>query len=172
MLYSRLLKGLGTEISVVDLGAGVNGLSYKFFPKDLKVSYVGLEAVGQLVDLMNYYFEKNKINGALALRGSLFNLDKVEEIIKRAKKPRVIFLFKVLDSLESVERDYSKKLLKRVAPLAERVAVSFATKSLSKKKKFFVNRKWLKEFIHEDFFVQEEFEMMEEKYLVFSKKGL
>ena len=46
-IYKRLLKDLQSEISIIDLGAGINGLSYKYFP--CVVNYVGVESVGQLV---------------------------------------------------------------------------------------------------------------------------
>ena len=42
--------------SVVDLGCGVNGFSYEFLPRG--ISYVGIEAAGQLVDQMNTYFKE------------------------------------------------------------------------------------------------------------------
>jgi len=42
-----------------------------------KINYVGVEAVGQLVDLMNYFFEKKKIKGK-AFHLSLFELDEIK----------------------------------------------------------------------------------------------
>src|SRR3989344_9361209 len=60
-VYEKILKGFeNKEISIIDLGAGVNGFSYKYF-QDLKfkVNYIGVEAVGQLVELMNNYFENS-----------------------------------------------------------------------------------------------------------------
>ena len=57
--YKRILDD---EESVVDLGAGANGFSYKFFPKRKsgEINYVAVEAVGQLVYLMeNYFKQKN-----------------------------------------------------------------------------------------------------------------
>ena len=61
-VYERIFEGLNGKISVIDLGAGVNGFSYGFF-KNQKINYVGVEAVGQLVELMNYFFKSKKING-------------------------------------------------------------------------------------------------------------
>src|SRR3989344_3942806 len=110
-LYKKLLKDFN-KFSVIDLGAGVNGFSYKYFRK--KVNYIAIESMGQLVDLMNFYFKENKISG-VAYHESLFNLKKIKKIILETTKPRIIFLFKVLDSLEMLERDYSKKLLKEIA---------------------------------------------------------
>src|SRR3989344_4901418 len=48
-VYSRLLADFDDkEISVIDLGAGINGLSYGFFNElNFKVNYAAVEAVGQ-----------------------------------------------------------------------------------------------------------------------------
>ena len=54
-LYEKLLRGF-ENVSVIDLGAGINGLSYNYFGEKLKY-YLGIEAVGQIADLMKYYFE-------------------------------------------------------------------------------------------------------------------
>jgi len=42
----------------------------------------------------------------------------------------------VIDSLEVIERNYSKKLLKEIVPLVDLVVLSFATRSLGKRSKF------------------------------------
>ncbi|MEN7982417.1 MAG: hypothetical protein ABFQ65_03135 [Nanoarchaeota archaeon] len=172
-LYKRLLKNFEGEITVFDLGAGVNGFSYNYFKRD--VNYVGVEAVGQLVDLTNLYFNtlkstsKNKIN-AKAIHESLFELEKIKKIIKKERGKKIIFLFKTLDSLEMLERDYSKKLLKEIVPLAEKVVISFATRSLIVRKKFNAKRRWLTNFIEEKFNILDNFELGSEHYIVFCKK--
>jgi len=148
-LYEKLLKIFKEkEISVIDLGAGINGLSYKYFPKNKRVNYIGVEAVGQLVDLMNYYFKKNKISKA---------------------KARIVFLFKVVDSLEMVERNYSKKFLKEIVPLVDLVVVSFATKSLISKKSFNVKRFWFENFVKENFNLNDDFVLGGERYFIFGR---
>ena len=55
-------------------------------------------------------------------------------------------------------------------PLAERVVVSFATRSLVSRKKFNVKRSWIKNFIKENFNVLDEFELGGEEYVVFENK--
>jgi len=230
-IYGRLLRDFENErrISIIDLGAGVNGLSYKFMVEALidneklhsqvrdsnlvvnnkfrvkdergkllkvdvkqkaNLNYIGVESIGQLVDLMNNYFtgnfqfpvsktfgnqkvsdSKEKLSGkAKAVHESLFNLEKIKEIIKETKKPRIIFLFKVVDSLEMLEGDYSKKLLKEIVPLVDRVVVSFATRSLIKKARFKVKRYWFENFVKENFKVIEDFELGGERYIVIEKK--
>lgn len=166
--YSELYRKIfGKEKTVIDLGAGVNGFSYKFFPR--KIEYVAFEPVGQLVELMNVYFKKKNFSGR-AFHESLFNIKLIEEEIKKTKSPRIIFLFKVVDSLEMVERNYSKKILGWAAGLAEKVVISFATESISKRKKFKVERSWVRNYLKNNFKILGEFSLGPEKYLVFSKK--
>ena len=87
-VYNKILSN---EKVVIDLGAGVNGFSYNYFGK--KIKYIATEAVGQLVDLMNSYFKKNKING-VANHISLFELEKTKKLILKEKQSKVIFLFR------------------------------------------------------------------------------
>ncbi len=169
-VYRIILKGLDKEISIIDLGAGVNGFSYNYFKNlGFDVDYVGIEAIGQLVDLMNFYFKKEKLKGK-ALHMSLFDLEKLKKIIRETEKPRIIFLFKTVDSLETLERNYSKKLLSEVVPLTDRVIVSLATESMAKRKKFRAKRKWIFDFIKENFRILDDFETGGERFVVFRKR--
>lgn len=165
-IYKRIFSGL-KKASVIDLGSGINGFSYDFFEKlKNKVDYTAVESVGQLVDLMNFYFKKEKLS-ANAIHGSLFEKKKIYEIIKKQEKPRIIFLFKVIDALEKIEKDYSKKLISEIAPLADKFVLSFATKSLGNRKTFHVKRNWILDFIKDNFETLDDFEIGGERYLVF-----
>ena len=167
LLLNKVTKISG-KIIIIDLGAGVNGFSYKFFPK--KVSYLGIESLGQLVNSMNAYFKSEKFRNAKAVHLSLFELKKLLKLIKKEKGKKIVFLFKVLDSLEALQKDYSKKLLKETVPLIERTVISFATKSMNRRKKIFSDREWIVSFIKNNFKILEEFGGIDEKYLVFSKR--
>ncbi|MDE1848571.1 MAG: hypothetical protein KGH55_00890 [Nanoarchaeota archaeon] len=171
-LYSRILKDLPQDITVVDLGAGVNGLSYDSFGRaGKKVHYLGIEAIRQIVELVENYFKAAKKDGKI-LQLSIFELDKLKKIIQETRKPRVIFLFKVIDSLEKAERDFSKKLLKEIMPLADRVIISFATESWMRRRKFHVTRKWLIDFIRENWNFIDDFELGGERYLVITREQI
>jgi len=166
-IYKRILKDLDKKINIIDLGAGINGFSYKYFKKlRFDVNYVGVEAIGQLVDLMNFYFKKEKIKGN-AIHLSLFELDKIKKLIKKQKGQKVVFLFKTLDSLEMLERDYSIKLLNEIVPLTDRVIVSFATRSIATRERFKVERSWIIKFIKDNFKILNDFEISGERYIVF-----
>lgn len=166
-IYKRILKNCKDKINIIDLGAGINGFSYKYLPKNTR--YIAIESMGQLVNLMNFYFDEKKINGK-AIHESLFELERIKKIIKETKGEKIIFLFKVIDSLEMLEENYSKKLLKEIVPLADRVVVSFATRSMIKRERFKINRKWILDFVKENFKILDEFEIGGEKYVVFHNK--
>jgi hypothetical protein len=164
-IYRRIF-GNEKRASIIDLGAGINGFSYKFFGRN--VDYTAIESVGQLAELMNFYFRKEKLN-AKAIHLSLFDKKKVIEIIKKQKKPRVVLLFKVVDALEMLKRNYSKELISEIMPLADKIVVSFATRSLGQRKKFRAKRNWIIDFIKEKYSVLDDFELGGEIYIVFSK---
>ena len=172
-IYGKSFFGVkGKEFSVIDLGAGINGLTYKFMEKSSgkKINYVGVEAIGQLVELMNNFFKSKGIKNATAIHESLFELEKIKKLIKKQKGKKIILMFKVIDSLEDIERDYSKKLIKEIMPLSNRIVLSFATKSLGRRSKFSAQRNWIVKFINENFKVIEDFELGGERYLVFEKR--
>ena len=110
----------------------------------------------------------HKLN-ARTIHLSLFELNKIKQLIKKTPGKKIVFLFKVLDSLEMLERNYSKKFLEKIVPLADKVVVSFATKSIIKKKRFRANRNWLINFIKEKFNLVEDFELGNERYIIFNK---
>ncbi len=169
-IYRKLLGGMEKKLSVIDLGAGVNGFSYSYFGKaGFNVDYLAIESIGQLVKLMNKYFRREKVRGK-AIHLSLFELNKVKREIKKLKKPRVIFLFKVLDSLELLERNYSKKLISEISDLAERIVISFPTETMIKREKIWVKRTWILKFIEKHFRLLDHFQEGAERYIVFSKK--
>lgn len=163
-IYGRILKDFNGTI--FDLGAGVNGFSIGFIPK---IKYIGVEGVGQLVSLMNDYFKKQKAN-AKAMHLSLFNLEKIKNLIQKEKGKKTVFLFKVLDSLETLKTDYSKEFLREITPLVDKVVISFATRSMISRKPFKVKRNWIIDFIKKNFKIKDEFEIGGEKYICFAER--
>ncbi|MCL5018248.1 MAG: hypothetical protein M1416_00565 [Candidatus Pacearchaeota archaeon] len=164
-IYSRIF-GEEKIASVIDLGAGINGFSYDYLGR--KKKYTAIESVGQLVELMNFYFGKEKLN-ARAIHLSLFETEKVKKTIEEEKKPRIVFLFKVIDALESLKPNYSKELISEIAEIADKIVVSFATRSLGSREKFRAKRNWIVDFVKEHFNLLDDFELGGERYLVFNK---
>lgn len=165
-LYRKLIVG---EKTVVDLGAGVNGFSYNFMPRN--TVYVAIEATGQFVKMMNNYFRDRGYEKAHVFHRDLYDLGFIIKILKglEEKKPRVVFMFNILDALEFFKRDYSKKLIAEVSENCEKLVLSFPTKSLSGKTTFKVSRGWLKGYIEENFGICEEFSLNGERFLIIKK---
>ena len=163
-IYSKVLGNF--KGTIFDLGAGVNGFSLGFIPK---AKYIGVEGIGQLVSLMNHYFKKQRLN-ANAVHLSLFQLGKLKALIKKEKGKKIVFLFKVLDSLEALKKNYSKTLISEIIPLVDKIVVSFATRSMIKKKRFNVKRSWIIDFIQQRFKIIDDFELGGERYIVFGNK--
>jgi len=165
--YGEIFSVVGNVGSVVDLGCGVNGFSYEYLPDG--VEYVGVEAAGQLVGHMNKYFEEKGFS-AKAVVGDLFDVESVLKILRGAKKPRVVFLFQVVDALENLEKDFSKRFLLEVAKESEWIVLSLPTESLGGRKKFAAQRKWIMDFLRESFDVVKELSMFGEKIIILKNK--
>lgn len=169
-IYKRIF-GEYKKASVFDLGSGINGFSFDFFKEiDVNIKYTAVESVGQLVELMNFYFKKNKLN-AKAIHFSLFEKDKIKKIIEKENKPRIIFLFKVIDALEKIKRNYSKELISELVLLVDKFVLSFPTRSLGNRKTFGAKRTWILDFVKNNFEILDNFEIGGENYIVFSKRN-
>jgi hypothetical protein len=63
-------------------------------------------------------------------------------------KPDVIFMLKLLDTLETIKRHHTKKLIPRLAEHAQWIVVSFATQSLGGNKTISDSRRtWFESFL-------------------------
>jgi hypothetical protein len=179
-IYEKVL--VGDEKIIIDLGAGVNGLSFKFLnSRNKNLKYLAVEAVGQLVFLMKDYFEQNKTSfggRADAIQGDLLDLDGIIDVVKNfgeGEKRKTIFLFSVIDALEDLERNYSQKLILALFNRGgiDRIVLSFPVASLAKRKTFVAKRDWILYFISNNFSVLKDFSENGERFLVFEKaKGL
>lgn len=155
--------------SVIDLGAGMNGFSYVYLKEVVgDVDYVGVEAAGQLVEHMNKYFFENKFS-ARAVVGDLFEVDKIKSLLKVQKRPRVVFLFQVVDALENLERNFSKKFISEISEECEKIVLTLPTESLGGRKKFAVQRKWIMDFLEENFVVEKDFSRDGERIICLHK---
>lgn len=172
-LYQKIFSDKKNFQSIIDLGCGVNGFSTPdLFKKDLIKKYIGIEASGQIVNLTNSFFRKEKLN-AEVFHLDLFNIDEIKKIIQKQKSPKIIFLFQVIDALEYFNKNFSKKFLKEISQVISNedlFVLSFSIKSLSGKKSFDKKRKWFIDFLKENFRIEKDFESFEERFITFRKK--
>jgi hypothetical protein len=172
---SEAEEGCNIFRSVVDLGSGVNGFSiFELHELTCLNEYYGIEASGQIVDLMNEFFDDcAKGFEAHAIWLDLFNIEEVKKIIRGASAPRAIFCFQVIDALEAIKKDFSKKFISEIVNELDEwdiFVLSFSTRSISGRKGFEANRKWLIDYLKENFEAVKDFEMFDERFFVFRKK--
>lgn len=166
-IYRRIIDD---EDVIFDLGCGVNGFSYGKILSFGKKKYVGVEAVEQLVKIMNEYFNENSFD-ALAICEDLMKYGKVLEIISREDGKKSVWLFNVVDAIESFEKDYSKKLIEGIFDVdgVERIVIGLPIRSISGRKKFNVSRLWLIEFLEKKYNIVNDFLAGYERILVIEK---
>ena len=171
--YSEFYREIFLDIenigSVIDLGAGLNGFSYSYLSREIgKVDYLAVEAAGQEVTHMNNYFEKNEFS-VKAVVLDLFQINEVKDLLKKQKKDRVVFLFQVVDALENLERDFSKKFISEIFEECEKIVLTLPTESLGGRKKFVVQRKWIVDYLEKNFVIEKDFEMNGERIIIICK---
>lgn len=123
-VYKKILYPKPQKI--LDLAAGLNPLSFPWM-KLKKVDYIASELSSEDCKFINDYF---KIMKKFGLNGKVMQLD----LLDKCKLPKVdiCFLFKTLDSLESLKKNISRNLLNSID--AKKIVISFPTKTLSGKK--------------------------------------
>jgi len=69
-----------------------------------------------------------------------------------------------------LERDFSKKFILEIAEECEKIVLSLPTESLGGRKKFAVQRKWIVDFLEENFLIEKDFRMSGERVIVIKNK--
>jgi hypothetical protein len=168
--YGEIFENIGDVGSVIDLGSGMNGFSYFYLQKTIgEVSYLGFEASGQIVDQMNNYFLKEGFNGR-SICNDLFDLQSILSELRLMKKPRVVFMFQLIDALENLKKDFSKEFILKVSSECEFIVLTLPLESISGRKKFSVERKWLEDFFIKEFEILKDFKMFGEHIFILKKK--
>jgi hypothetical protein len=173
--YSKIFEEKDYFKSVIDLGCGVNGFSLFELYKYNKPEYIGVEASGQVVNLVKSFFDNycRGYNFPKIIHTDLFDCENIKKIIKESKKPLAVFTFQIIDALEFFEKNFSKKFIMEILKVLNKediCVLSFSTKSLSGKKKFYSERKWLLDFLKEKAEIIKDFEMFDERFIIFSNK--
>jgi hypothetical protein len=173
-LYEKIFENKNYA-SIIDLGAGLNGFSIKELQIASKAkNYCGIEASGQLVEITNQFFEKHtKDFNAHCITLDLFETEKILKIINDAKEPKMILIFQVIDALEGIKKNSSKELLLEISKKIssnDQITISYSLSSIGKGKKFTAQRKWLVDFLKENFTIKKDFEMFGERFLIISNK--
>ncbi|MFH1637110.1 MAG: hypothetical protein ABIB71_01665 [Candidatus Woesearchaeota archaeon] len=149
-VYSAILNVAGEVKSVLDLGCGLNPVSYPFMNR--KVKYLAAELSEKDSAFIQKYFDKAGVDG------KAFALNLLE--VKELPSADICFMFKLPDTLESLKRGVTKELLGKIK--CKWLVVSFSTKSLGGRKSISKKRlvwfeKLIKDKSYETFEIENEF---------------
>ena len=136
-LYKKIFNITKNPSSILDLGSGLNPLSFPFMNLDL-LDYYAYEIDESDVNFLNKYFEIMKEKG-LNGKAEIFNLRNFEKI-SNLPSADIIFMFKLIDLLNTKNYKPGEELIKKLIEKAKFIIASFATKTLSGKPMKFKKR--------------------------------
>lgn len=155
-IYEKIFEITGKPKTVLDLGCGLNPLSLPFM--NIKPRYFAVELVEEDAKFIQLYFDTVKIKGK-AYAVDLLNIE------KNLPKADVCFMFKLLDTLESMRWDITETLLKNLD--VKWIVASFATMSLGGRKHIH-KRSWFERMIKDRKY--ETFSVLNEQFYVIKQK--
>ncbi len=132
-LYKHLFAHTGMPATLLDVSCGLNPFSYPWMESTPK--YIATEITIDDCRMIREYFV------LAGIKGEVIQLDVINEKEKLSTlKADVCLLWKLLDTLEYLERNVSRRILPLVN--ASHLIVSFSTKTLSGKRMKKTRRLW------------------------------
>lgn len=122
-VYNTIFRITGKPEKIMDLGCGLNPLSLPFMGLK-KVEYNATELTRKDAEFIQSYLDKIKVTGK-ALPMDLVSIDKLPN-------SDVCFLFKLLDTLESLKRNVTETILTKLN--TKWAVVSFPLKTIGGRK--------------------------------------
>ncbi|MBT4136025.1 hypothetical protein HOD75_01515 [archaeon] len=132
-LYKQIFKITGKPKTIVDLGSGLNPLSYPLM-KIKTLNYYAYDIDEEDMKFLNKYFKIMKQQG-LNGKAEIINLRKLENNSKLKNLPEsdIILLLKVIDLIDEKKKNISEELIKQLIKKTKYIVASFATKTLTRK---------------------------------------
>jgi len=138
-IYRKIFEITGKPISVLDLGCGLNPVSFPFMNLE-KVNYYAYDIDNADISLLNDYFfiMKEKISG----KAETINLSTIEDDeIKKLPKADICFMFKLVDVLDRKDHKQSEKIISNLN--SDWIVVSFSKKTITGRMMNFPYRGWV-----------------------------
>jgi len=150
---------------ILDLACGYNAFSYSFIKESFQCSpeYICCDIGDRDIELFNKFFKKVRINGMAFYCDLTANREAITNI-----NVDICFLFKALDSLETVSKYISETILKEIN--TKYFVVSFPTKSIGGNKVINPSKRaWFYKLLEKLNYTYEEFSIHNEMFLVIKK---
>lgn len=162
-IYKKIFQWYKPK-KIADIACGLNPLTYFYLPEK-NIEYVACDLNKNDMDFVQNFFNKFKIKGT-AKAYDVTTLEILED--KDIQSSDLIFLFKALDSFESLKKNISKEIIQNLK--AKKIVVSFPTKSLISNIEFKKEkRNWFYNFLKDTNYIFEEFEIENELFILISK---
>ncbi|MBW3018088.1 hypothetical protein KY325_02945 [Candidatus Woesearchaeota archaeon] len=143
VIYKKIFAITGKPKVILDLGCGLNPVSYPYMKIDAE--YYASELNEADCKFLEKCFEKMKIKGK-AIPMDLIEAAKNPEMLKKFPKADVCFLFKILDEIEERKgRKRSESLITNIN--ADWLVISFATKKVTGRPMKYPHRHWLEKML-------------------------
>ncbi len=140
LLYKKLFEITGKPKIILDLGCGLNPLSFPWMELE-GIQYYAADINNDDLELVENYFEI--IGEECCIKR--IDLQKRNDALARFPKADVCFLFKVLGGIDQKGHKLSESIIKQ-AP-AKYVVASFATRTLSGRRMRQAKRMWLEQML-------------------------
>ncbi len=132
-IYSKIFSITGSAKKILDLGCGLNPLTYNLIPNYKNIYFVSFEITSHDCNNLKKIFNKNNIKGEV-IKADLRFYDKFPDA-------DICFMFKLLESLETKGHKTSERLLTDIK--AKYFVVSFSNFDTKGKRMNYPRRGWL-----------------------------
>ena len=168
ILYREIFTLTGTPQSILDLGCGMNPVSYPFMHLN-NIAYIASDFSQIDCDFVQAYFDVVKEKYPLQGQTTCINLLDPEgiEALQRLPAVDVAFLFKVSDLIDRKGHKPTEKVVQAVH--ARYIIVSFSTKTLSGKQMDKRRRIWFEMMIERLGYTFKTIEKLNELFYVVTK---
>lgn len=129
-LYKKILLITGKPRTILDLGCGLNPLTYNLIGRD--VYFIATELTNYDCSRLRKYFNDNNVKGEV-VRADLREYNKFPKV-------GVCFMFKFLDSIEIKGHKLSEYLVSTIK--ADYIVASFSTETMSGRRMNYPRRGW------------------------------
>ncbi len=136
-LYERIFNITGEPISILDLGCGINPISFPYMKLD-NADYYAYDIDESDTKFLNRFFELMQING----KAETLNLSRIKSF-ESLPNAYICFMFKLLDVIEKKGHKYSEEIIKILIEKCGFIVASFATQTVSGKNMNFPARGWI-----------------------------
>ena len=172
-IYAQIWKITGKPRSIIDIGCGINPLSFPFMRLN-KVDYYASEMNTQDVNFLNEYFD---IMEEFGLYGKAVQQD-LRDIITNPylfgvfPRSDVCFMFKLFDSVKVLgkPKTIDEKLIEKIP--AKFVVASFSTQTIGARSMKVVKRDWVEKLCLRQGWTFKKFEIENEVFYVIDKHGV